>query len=117
LDVLPEQPQLGCEKAYADSAYSGKDIITEILERGYEPQIYEKGYRNKPLTEEQKANNCTKNKVRCRIEHIFGEQKMRMEEETLRSIGFARAKFWIGMRNLGSNISRYLTLKKLGRVD
>jgi hypothetical protein len=40
-----------------------------------------------------------------------------MKEETLRSIGFARAKFWIGMRNLGSNISRYLSLKKLGRVD
>ena len=37
--------------------------------------------------------------------------------EVLRSIGFARAKFWIGMRNLGSNIRRYLSLKKLGRVD
>jgi hypothetical protein len=69
------------------------------------------------LTEEQKASNRTKSKVRCRIEHIFGEQKMRMKEETLRSIGLARAKFWIGMRNLGSNISRYLTLKKLGKVN
>jgi hypothetical protein len=88
-----------------------------ILKRGYEPQISEKGYRNHPLTEEQKASNRTKSKVRCRIEYIFGEQKMRMEEETLRSIGFARAKFWIGMRNLGSNDSRYLSLKKLGRVD
>jgi hypothetical protein len=38
-----------------------------------------------------------------------------MKDETLRSIGFARAKFWIGIRNLGSNISLYLTLKKLGR--
>ncbi|MDR3111354.1 MAG: transposase [Planctomycetaceae bacterium] len=77
----------------------------------------EKGYRNHPLTEEQKASNRTKSKVRCRMEHIFGEQKMQMKDETLRSIGFARAKFWIGMRNLASNISRYLSLKKLGRVD
>jgi IS5 family transposase len=99
LDVLPEQPRLGCEQAYADSAYSGENIVAEILKRGYEPQISEKGYRNHPLTEEQKASNRTKSKVRCRIEHIFGEQKMRMKEETLRSIGFARAKFWIGMRN------------------
>jgi hypothetical protein len=36
LDVLPEQPRLGCEQAYADSAYSGNDIITEILQRVYE---------------------------------------------------------------------------------
>ncbi|MDR3110916.1 MAG: transposase [Planctomycetaceae bacterium] len=55
--------------------------------------------------------------MRCRIEHVFGEQKMRMKEETLRSIGFAKAKFWIGMRNLSSNINRYLSLKKLGRVN
>jgi IS5 family transposase len=95
LDVLPAKPLPGCADAYADSAYSGKDIATEILKRGYEPQICEKGYRNKPLTEEQKASNCTKNKVRCRIEHVFGEQKMRMKNETLRSIGFSRAKFWI----------------------
>jgi IS5 family transposase len=93
LDVLPAQPQPGCEKSYSDSAYNGKDIVTEILQRGYHPRICEKGYRNKPLTEEQKASNCTKNKVRCRIEHVFGEQKMRMKDETLRSIGFARANF------------------------
>jgi hypothetical protein len=92
-------------------------IAEELLKQGYEAQICEKGYRNKPLTEEQKASNRTKSKVRYRIEHVFGEQKMRMKDETLRSIGFARAKFWISMRNLGSNISRYLTLNKLGRVN
>jgi IS5 family transposase len=117
LDVLPAQPQPGCKRAYSDSAYSGKAIAEELLKRGYEAQICEKGYRNKPLTEEQKASNRTKSKVRCRIEYVFGEQKMRMKNETLRSIGFARAKFWIGMRNLGSNISRYLTLKKVRKSE
>ncbi|MDR3108735.1 MAG: transposase [Planctomycetaceae bacterium] len=28
-DVLPDQPQPGCEKAYCDSAYSGKNIAVE----------------------------------------------------------------------------------------
>ncbi|MDR0870323.1 MAG: transposase [Planctomycetaceae bacterium] len=37
--------------------------------------ICEKGYRNHPLSEEQKASNRLKSKVRCRIEHVFGEQK------------------------------------------
>jgi hypothetical protein len=71
-----------------------------------------KGYRNKPLTEEQKENNRKKSKVRCRIEHIFGEQKMRMKDEVLRTIGMARAKFWIGMRNLMYNMSRLVSLKR-----
>jgi IS5 family transposase len=117
LDVIPEKPRPGCEGAYSDSAYSGQPIAAELLNRGYEVQICEKGYRNHPLSAEQKESNRLKSKVRCRIEHVFGEQKMRMKDETLRSIGFARAKFWIGIRNLGSNISRYLTLKKLGRVS
>ncbi|GHT40691.1 hypothetical protein FACS189443_1400 [Planctomycetales bacterium] len=117
LDVIPEKPHLGCEGVYGDSAYSGKEIAEELLKRGYDPRIYGKGYRNHPLTEEQKESNRLKSKVRCRIEHVFGEQKMRMGNEVLRSIGFARAKFWIGIRNLNSNISRYLTLRKLGRVN
>ena len=37
---------------------------------------------------------------------------MRMGNEVLRSIGFARARFWIGMRNLMSNMSRLVSLKR-----
>ena len=47
-------------------------------------------YRNKPLTESQKAMNRVKSKVRCR-------------DDVLRTIGFARARFWIGLRNLAYN--------------
>jgi IS5 family transposase len=112
LDVVPEKPAFDDQEAYADSAYSGKKIDTKLKERGYKPQICEKGYRNHPLTEEQKASNRVKSKVRCRIEHIFGSQKMRMGNEVLRSIGFARARFWIGMRNLMYNMSRLVSLKR-----
>ncbi|MDR3110135.1 MAG: hypothetical protein LBU65_10700 [Planctomycetaceae bacterium] len=31
LDALPAEPRLGCEQAYADSAYSGKNIILTIF--------------------------------------------------------------------------------------
>ena len=112
LDVVPEKPAFDGQKAYGDSAYSGEKIDTKLKERGYNPQICEKGYRNKPLTEEQKENNRKKSKVRCRIEHIFGSQKMRMGNEILRTIGFARARFWIGMRNLMYNMSRLVSLKR-----
>ena len=35
-------------------------------------KVHEKGYRNKPLTEEQKTNNHEKSKTRARVEHVFG---------------------------------------------
>jgi len=111
LDVMPEKPAFDGQEAYADSAYTGEKNDTTLKGRGYDPQICEKGYRNHPLTEEQKENNRVKSKVRCRIEHIFGSQKMRMGNEILRSIGFARARFWIGMRNLMYNMSRLVSLK------
>jgi len=46
------------------------------------------------------------------VEHVFGEMKMWMGNEILRSIGFARARFWIGMRNLMYNFSRFVSLKR-----
>jgi len=111
-DVMPEEPAYPDQEAFADSAYVGEKIDAELKKRGFLPMICEKGYRNKPLTEEQKKLNRVKSSVRCRIEHIFGAQKMRMGNEILRSIGFARARFWIGMRNLMYNRSRFVSLKR-----
>ncbi|MDR1269422.1 MAG: IS5/IS1182 family transposase, partial [Planctomycetaceae bacterium] len=67
---------------------------------------------NHPLTPLQRFWNRVKSYVRCRIEHVFGEQKKRMGDETLRTIGGKRAAFWIGMRNLVSNMRRAITLTK-----
>ena len=64
-----------------------------------------------PLTEEQKKMNKMKSKVRCRIEHVFGAMKSRCRDEVLRSIGFARARFWIGIQNLVYNLSRFVSLR------
>ncbi|KAA6304544.1 hypothetical protein EZS27_043808, partial [termite gut metagenome] len=63
---------------YADSAYSGEPIATILKSKEIENQIHEKGYRGKPLTDEQKASNKSKSKTRVRVEHIFGfiEQNM-----------------------------------------
>jgi IS5 family transposase len=89
----------------------GAETEEQLLKRGFLPMICEKAFRNKPLTEEQKAMNRMKSRVRCRVEHIFGEMKMRMGNEILRSIGLERASFWIGMRNLMYNMSRLVSLK------
>lgn len=75
--------------------------------------VLEKGTRNCPLTDEQKATNKEKSKVRVRIEHIFGFMTMSMHGITLRSIGKQRADFNIGFSNLVYNICRTEILSRV----
>lgn len=102
-DFLGEKDQI----VYADSAYVGKEIPNHV-----ENRVCEKGYRGKPLTDEQKASNRVKSKTRCRIEHIFGFMTVSMHGLTVRSIGIKRAAFNIGLTNLVYNICRYTILKR-----
>jgi IS5 family transposase len=111
LSVLPVEAAYVGQAAYADSAYVGEEIEQELKRRKYDPQICEKGFRNKPLSEAQKESNRLKSKVRCRVEHVFGAMKVRCRDEVLRSIGLERAAFWIGIRNLVYNLSRFVSLK------
>ena len=92
---------------YADSAYVGKEIPKHV-----ENRICEKGYRGKPLTDEQKESNRRKSKIRCRIEHVFGFITVSMHGLTVRSIGIKRAEFNIGLTNLVYNFCRYTILKR-----
>ena len=75
---------------------------------------HEKGYRNKPLTEEQKKNNGKKSSVRVRIEHIFGFVENSMHGSYICCIGKIRAESQIGLMNLTYNLFRYIQLQKTG---
>lgn len=96
------------EVVYADSAYVGQAVPEQV-----QAEICEKGYRNHPLSEEQKQNNRKKSKIRCRIEHVFGYMTGNMHGITFRGIGKTRADFNIGLTNLVYNICRYLTISRL----
>ena len=95
------------EAAYADSAYVGKKLPENVRN-----EVCEKGYRNKPLTDEQKENNRRKSKIRCRIEHVFAYMTMSMRGLSVRSIGIERAAFNIGLTNLLYNLCRYSFLSR-----
>jgi hypothetical protein len=77
---------------------------------------FEKGHRNHLLTEDQKAKNREKSKVRCQIEHVFGYMTGSMRGITFREIGKTRADFNIGLTNLVYNMCRYATLRRLPSV-
>jgi len=98
---------------YADSAYTGEKQEETYKKKKVVNMVHEKGYRNTPLTDEQKASNKEKSKVRVRVEHIFGFVENSMNGSIVRTIGIARAKAKIGMMNLTYNICRCAQLKTM----
>ena len=95
---------------WGDSAYWSKERVQGLRERGYREHLHRKGSRYRKLTEREKRGNRTRSKIRSRIEHIFGVQAQRAGSLILRTIGIARARAKIGLRNLAYNMDRYCTL-------
>jgi len=104
---------------YADSAYVGKVLHESLLWKNPNLclQISEKGYRNKPLTDEQKSSNREKSKVRSRVEHVFGHMTTSFGEIFVRSVGIVRARCQIGLKNLAYNLHRYEFLMRYKTVS
>jgi len=98
------------EDFYADSAYSGEPQEKIISSKEMNSKVCEKGTRNHPLTEEQKANNREKSRVRSRVEHIFGFMENSMNGMYIQCIGIKRAATIIGLMNLTYNMYRKIQL-------
>lgn len=101
------------QEFYADSAYTGEKANNVYEQNKVIIKVNEKGYKNKPLTEAQKAGNKEKSKVRARVEHIFGFIENSMNGSFIRTIGMERAKAKIGLMNMVYNICRCAQLKKV----
>lgn len=98
---------------FADSAYTGDELHRQI-KANYPTlhlAIHEKGYKNHPLTEEQKVTNRIKSSFRARVEHIFGHMKQCMGGLYVRTIGYCRAFREIVMKNLAYNLQRFAYLQ------
>jgi IS5 family transposase len=101
------------QELYADSAFIGDRIDKILKDKRIIPQIIERAFKGKPLTDEQKENNRIKSKTRCRVEHAFGFVTNSMNDFYIQSIGFQRAKGVIGLINLVYNMCRYEQIVRL----
>lgn len=110
-DLLTEKDEE--QPFHADSAYTGEEQEKVIHKYKLNNQVHEKGYRNKPLTEEQKASNREKSKTRARVEHVFGFMEQSMNGLVIKSIGIVRATGIIGLMNLTYNLFRYEQVVRL----
>ena len=112
LEMLVEEKDRG-QELHADSAYIGESIDKMLKGKGIIPQIIERAFRGKPLSEEQKESNRIKSKTRCRVEHAFGFVTNSMNDFYIQSIGFQRAKGIVGLINLVYNMCRYEQIVRL----
>ena len=112
LDDLLDEKDKG-QDLHADSAYTGKDQDEIIAKYEMKNKVHEKGYRNKPLTEQQKESNTRKSRIRARVEHVFGFMEQSMKGLVLKSVGMIRATGIIGLINLTYNLFRYEQIKRL----
>ena len=104
-DLLDERDE--GQELYADSAYIGENQEATITKHKMINKVHEKGYRNNPLTDEQKKSNTEKSRTRARVEHVFGFMEQSMNGLKLKSIGIVRATGIIGLINLTYNLFRY----------
>lgn len=99
------------EPFYAD--YTGEPQEKIIASKEMINRVCEKGYRNNPLTEEQKNQNTEKSRIRSRVEHIFGFMENSMNGMYLYNIGLKRITAVVGLMNLTYNMYRKLQLQAL----
>lgn len=108
-DLLDVKKDKG-EDLYGDSAYGGEKQLEIIKKKEMNNKVGEQGFKNNPLTDEQRANNKEKSRTRARIEHVFGFMEMSMNGMYLQVIGIKRIKALIGLINLTWNMFRKLQL-------
>ncbi len=104
-------------EVFADSAYRSKKSERNLEAKGFRPRLQHKGCKNKPLSEKEIQGNRTRARIRSRIEHVFGIQAMRAGDLIIRTIGLARAKVKIGLRNLAYNLDRYASFMDAKRTE
>ena len=98
---------------WADAACRSEETEAKLHDMRLRSHIHHKGERGKPLTNQAKGSNQTKSKVRVRVEQVLGTQAEDMGGTLVRTVGIARAKAKIGMKNLAYNMRRLVQLRRL----
>ena len=98
---------------WADAAYRSEETEAKLRARGLRSHIHRKAKRGKPLTAQARGSNRTRSRERVRVEHVFGAQANDMGGTLVRTIGLARARTKIGLKNLAYNMRRLTQLRRL----
>lgn len=109
LDDILDGSNTACD-VWADSAYRSAETEARLAEHGLRSRIHRKARRNRPLSQREQQGNKSRSKIRARVEHVFGALTNDMGGTLVRSIGIARAKTRIGLKNMAYNMRRMVYL-------
>jgi len=104
-------------RVWGDSAYRSEAAEAMLAQKNLLSEVHERAYRNRPLTEAQKAANRLKSSVRVRIEHVFGHMETAMGGMMIHTLGLARARVKITFKNLAYNLQRFVFLTTRRRQE
>lgn len=105
------------DEVWADSAYLSAAIAEVLAWMGFISHINERPYRNRPLSEQQKTANRERSRTRAKVEHVFGTMVNEMGGKLVRTLGLARAEVMLGLKNLTSNLKRFVFWQKQERLE
>jgi transposase, IS5 family len=97
---------------WADTAYRSAANEEFMGKNGFVSHVHRKKPKGRAMPGAIRRANNAKSKIRSKVEHVFAEQKDRMDL-FIRTIGIARAKMKIGLANFVYNIKRLLFLRRI----
>ena len=100
---------------WADSAYRSEEAESALAMGKLSSRVHERAYRNRPLTEGQKAENRERSRARARVEHVFGHVTTAMGGFGIHTLSLARARVKTMFKNLAYNLQRFVFLEKRRR--
>jgi IS5 family transposase len=97
---------------FSDSAYMSEERVKKMAspDSPWLPCMHERKYSGRPLTDAQCSANRERSRLRVRVEHIFGAMRQRAGDLIIRTIGLARARVKLTLRNLVYNLDRFTLL-------
>ena len=102
--VLPDLLHGQETRVWGDAAYSGQRDVIRQRAPGAQSFIQTNAHRHRPLSEAERARNCTKSKVRAKVEHVFLVIKRIFGWSKVRYRGLAKNTNWLfvacGLANL-----------------
>ena len=110
-DALPDAPG----DVYADSAYRGQAFASAVAAKGGSPRVVLTGVWGKPgdgALRKLKRWNDSVQRVRCRIEKIFGTWKRSYGLRRMRWRGLAKAALQVRLTAIAYNFKRTATIQR-----
>lgn len=109
--ILPWDDSNTKKSFYGDSAYKSQAMDDQLAKKAMVNRIHRRAYRGQPLNGHDRRFNHASSRVRCRVEHVFGQVKVWGRKVQLRCIGLKRSTLGIGVKFLVYNLARWRFLE------